>query len=127
MAVPATRRGGRERGRPVFAVFRPLRAVNFSAQRFYPVLLGGVEHPYVANGIPFSAETARPGRKIGVVRRVDDDMAVPFHDRERHPTPRLQRAFAELGAVNVNIASRPKAPGRAAQTSACCRPRRMIV
>jgi hypothetical protein len=92
IAVPATRRGVRERGRPVFAGFRPVRAVNLSAQRRYPVLLGGVEHPYVPDGIPFAAKAACPRRKIGVVRRADDDMAVSLHDRERHPTPRLQHA-----------------------------------
>lgn len=92
VAVPATHRGVRERGRTVFAAFRPVRAVYLSAQRCYPVLLGGVEDPYVPDGIPFAAKAACPGRKIGVVRRADDDMAVSFHDRERHPTPCLQHA-----------------------------------
>jgi hypothetical protein len=92
VAVAAVPRGIRKRSRPVGAAFPPLDAIDLAAQRPYPLLLGGIEHPDMSDGVPLSAEAARPGREIGVVRRADDDMAVPFHDRERHPTPRLQHA-----------------------------------
>jgi hypothetical protein len=83
-----------------------VRAVDLAAEHPDARLVPGAEDPDAACRVPFAAEHAGARRKIGVIGRADGDMAVLFHNRERHPTARLPTMpSGKLGTGAVNWAS----------------------
>jgi hypothetical protein len=69
-----------------------VRAVNLAAERPYALAIAGIEQPYAPRTIPLSAEHPRSRWEIGMARGTDRKATPQFHDRDRHPIPRIPNA-----------------------------------
>ena len=100
--------GVRERSHPVFPIFERVSAVDLTAQRPHAIMVARVEDPDAPPGVPYSTETAGPGREIGVVGTADRDAAVLlFDDQQRHSiAPLSAHRVNELGTGIVNVLSK---------------------